>query len=84
VSQLRVGDVVWEHGMRIELDREPIVFDVDGRCGPAYSFNGKVLNIADITDSFILTMTEQWDGGTLTHRWTVQSNDLVQWVREVR
>ena len=29
-------------------------------------------------------MSEQWDGGTLTHRWTVQSTDLVQWVREVR
>lgn len=86
-SELRQGDVVRYHGMRVRLD--------ELNCPPytgygqalVYSWRGTVLNLHDVhaeghvPKSFL----RRWEGSRLVREdvWTVQGNESVQWSVEV-
>lgn len=93
-TDLRMGDVVLCHGMRVKLDRTPVMFSYrrrtddllmdDGR-----SWHGLVLNPEqaiheyDIPPGFIYHPADHHNGkrwvAATEPRWTVQGNDLARW-----
>lgn len=91
-SQIRAGDVVLEHGMRVRIDfiRE-YEGGLDGSGVPGmtvYGCHGTVLNLAEVRAARIVPMsfltTDKWvegQGWTTDRRdaWTVQGNDLATW-----
>lgn len=95
VSELEVGDIVWNYGMRIELLTKN---DDKGYWGadpelPVYWFCGKILNVEEVNEREVVPFswrcetrsefegTVKWsDKGD---RWQVQSNDLVRWPKEI-
>lgn len=86
-SELRQGDIVQAHGMRVELDREVRSYEspYSDRYGLTYSVRGRVLNHADMEtiDPWIFTMSLPWDDSDDNQpRWTIQGNDLVSWAVE--
>lgn len=83
-SELRNGDVVVTHGMRVLLDAP--IRSYDDRGTTVYSCHGLVLNpeaVEALTDRFLWwAINDSRDNGE--HRWTVQSNDLHHgWAVEV-
>ena len=89
-GQLRVGDVVLTHGMRVRIDA---VNQYGGGHGgaPAWSCPGTVLSLAEVLAAKIIPAhfltTEKWEDGRgwVTDRndhWTIQGNDLARWAVE--
>ena len=91
---LRIGDVVMNHGMRIKLDRHPRIWFSERRRGGAEevrTFPGLVLNPDEaitkhaIPRGWIYDSRGTWDYETSTWlpeirpRWTVQGNRLATW-----
>lgn len=90
VSQLREGDIVINHGMRILIDGPVTITRTLGKMD-LYRWPGLVLNAdelcdedADTYDSFIAsclrgTIWEDHIPHTRKDDWTIQSNDLQHW-----
>lgn len=75
--ELRKGDVVLCHGMRVLLDSEPVHDDEHHRPN-VHRCDGLVLNRAELsTDVVPIGYTHR--GAGQPHRWTVQGNDLATW-----
>lgn len=74
-SELRDGDVVLTHGMRVKLDR-PVATQL-GANGLVFTWDGLVLNQAEVLAEGFITRGFIPDG-----RWTVQGNDLATWAVE--
>ena len=91
-SELREGDIVLEHGMRVRLDSG--VRTPESEHGTVYSRPGTVLNLDEVREAKIIPPSFLGDGekwvegrGWTTDRddsWTVQGNDLAHWTVEVR
>lgn len=75
-SELRQGDVVFTHGLRVQLATEPKCSE--GQFGPVYSSIGIVLNVPELLDSDpgIVRYLTKGDG---QHLWTIQGNDNAAW-----
>lgn len=95
-SQLRTGDVVHTHGMRLLVDREVESY-LDGHVPvkTVYRTSAKVTNATELDDPFIVhhMMAETYDHASRRWtrsadlndaRWTIQGNDFATWTREVR
>ena len=87
-SELRPGDVVLCHGMRVLIDG-PIHTNPRGCSGlPVTYTNGRVLNRAEVSElriphSFTAVTTGYPSfEPTGEHRWQVQGNDLATWTVE--
>lgn len=53
INELRKGDIVLAHGMRILLDRDMETYGEDyGNPRPVYQWDGQVLNADDICDPY--------------------------------
>lgn len=84
-DQLRQGDVVHTHGMRVLLDRP--VENYEDRASTVYRAPGLVQNWAEFRgDSLIwgFLHDSEWAEGVgwrrvFTGRWTVQGNKLAHW-----
>lgn len=86
-TELRQGDIVMTHGMRVLLESEPLV-SPNGRASQTYSFAGRVLNLDEVRASGIVPMsflrTEKWidgKGWTVDREdvWPIQGNELAHW-----
>ncbi len=81
-SQLRVGDIVGEHGMRVRIEA---VNEYPGTNSdlPVYSCPGTVLNVAEVREAGIVPMyflrCDVHPGGAC---WHIQGNDLATWTVE--
>jgi len=84
-GQLRAGDVVLTHGMRVRIDE---IDPYQSRHGDAWSCPGTVLNLAEVLAQKIvppafLTTEKREDGrGWVTGRrdyWAIQRNELARW-----
>lgn len=91
-TELRRGDVVHTHGMRL-LDADPVIWpksDCRGAMWDVYAWHGTVLNKNEVTTgspphippSFL--RTEKYDPvhGWITDRddhWSIQGNELAHW-----
>lgn len=92
VSELEVGDIVWNHGMRIELLTKNSSVDDDPTL-PVYWFCGKILNVEEVNERGVVPFAwrcetrPQFEGlvnwSDKGDRWQVQSNDLVSWPKEI-
>jgi hypothetical protein len=88
-SQLKLGDVVLNHGMRILLDTPAVTFPNPGTT-VCYSWVGTVLNPEEAVKEGIprtfLCEDRYVDGEgwtrVQTNRWNVQGNDLATWIAE--
>jgi hypothetical protein len=83
-SQLRIGDVVLAHGLRLLIDRpllESTAHPVS--TGPTLYTQALVLNRDEVPNSVVpIAWTREWNRSGPSndeHRWTVQGNDLAQW-----
>lgn len=83
--ELRAGDVVLTHGMRVRLPAEPRVYQ---NKGTVYAWDGTVENLDEVLEvgfvprSFLCE--ERWVDGIgwvceLTGRWVIQGNELATW-----
>lgn len=90
-TQLRCGDVVLNHGMRILLDQPRTVINHPDR--DVVHFSGKVLNPDDVRDDQLLWSflhTEEWDSNrncwvrVYTGRYSIQGNQHARWTVESR
>jgi hypothetical protein len=87
-SEIHVGDIVREHGMRVRIDSIKYHAAQAPRLLPVCACRGTVLNLDEVLDAKIVPAsfltTEKWvEGeGWVTDRrdaWTVQGNDLATW-----
>ncbi|MGH3402851.1 MAG: hypothetical protein ACRDRJ_10180 [Streptosporangiaceae bacterium] len=87
-SEIRVGDVVRTHGMRVRIDRVREFEPVDGRGDkgmPGYACAGTVLNLAEVLAndwvpaSFLQTRKGDGYAEDRDDLWVVQGNDLASW-----
>ena len=76
--ELREGDVVREHGMRILIDGEPQLSKSHPGNSTFYH-RGLILNIDEVRAEGFIPAGWIEDG-----RWTVQGNDLARWGVEVQ
>jgi hypothetical protein len=89
-TQLRTGDIVLTHGMRVLLGEEMVRRQVHDRT--IVSFDGTVLNLEEVLAEGLVTAgllrTKRWDDKI--HRWVVdredqwpiQGNQFVTWTVE--
>lgn len=86
-TQLRCGDVVLNHGMRILLDQPPTTFEGHGG-RQVVAFSGLVLNPEDVRADRLLWSflhTDEWNERlgrwvtVFTGRFTIQGNELARW-----
>jgi hypothetical protein len=85
-SQIRVGDLVLNYGMRIRIDEIKVIEEPDGNC---YCCLGTVLNkdeaikVHDIPRSFMFNEIRHVHGpdhpGAREDYWNVQGNSLATW-----
>jgi hypothetical protein len=87
-SQIQVGDIVREHGMRVRIDSIRPYESHSGSGTPgmtAYSCPGTVLNVEEVREAGYVPMgflqCSIHPGGAC---WHVQGNDLARWQVEVR
>jgi hypothetical protein len=88
-SQIRVGDLVLNYGMRIRIDEIQVHDDETSHGGKVYCCLGTVLNVEeaiekyDIPRSFMFNEIRHVYGpdhpGTREDFWNVQGNDLARW-----
>src|SRR4051812_16580896 len=76
-SELRQGDIVHEHGMRILLDR-PILTAPGNGYGTCYYSLGLVLNRDEVPADVVPLSFTHYDDET-EPRWGVQGNDNARW-----
>jgi hypothetical protein len=86
-SQLRIGDVVLAHGLRLLIDRPLLQSTAHPvSTGPTLYTQALVLNRDDVPNSVVpISWTREWNRSgpdNDEHRWTVQGNDLAQWMIE--
>lgn len=83
-SELRTGDIVLCHGMRVLLDREiscnPHTPNA-ATYGPVYYSLGRVLNREQVSHASVPYGFTRREGET-DHRWQVQGNDNATWYVE--
>jgi hypothetical protein len=85
-SELREGDIVLTHGMRVQLD-SPVQSRTypDRPDLPVFFCKGLILNVDELSDPWLVGVSRQYKpwphSGEPTgeHRWTIQSNDLLSW-----
>jgi hypothetical protein len=91
-SELKVGDIVRNYGMRIRINAITEHKDEKSHGGVFWSSDGQVLNLDEVREAGIVPMswlrTERFvDGeGWVTDRvdfWNVQGNDLATWQVEI-
>lgn len=94
-TELRIGDVVHNHGMLIKLDRPPILWERENRYNDGrkvvYSWPGLVLNPIEAVREYKIPYGwlyeshdhYDYDAGqwirSTRPAWTVQGNDLAEW-----
>ena len=92
-SEIRVGDIVRNYGMRIRIDSitEYQPSELDRRQGsvkPYWACLGTVINLDEVREAGVVPMswltTQKWVDGagwTIDRRdyWNVQGNDLASW-----
>lgn len=92
-TQLRPGDVLLHHGMRILLDLPGRTYDSGTTARHVVAFSGKVLNPNDVRADRLLWSflhTDEWDARlrrwtqVFTGRYTIQGNALARWTVESR
>jgi hypothetical protein len=85
-SEIKLGDIVHTHGMRVLMDREPVKSASWGAAAHAqnltcYAWVGLVLNPEDVADS--IPRDWIWTDGIgqprTEPRWNVQGNELASW-----
>jgi hypothetical protein len=88
-SELRSGDVVLAHGMRLLIDRpiaQSTAHPADDTRGPVLFTQALVLNRDDVPNSLVpIAWTREWNrsgDNANEHRWTIQGNDLATWAVE--
>lgn len=90
-SELKTGDVVVTYGMRVRLGERREHTDPNTYGGRYHSFDGTVLNLADVAEMGIVPLgwlrTQKWVEGQgwvidREDQWTIQGNDLVTWAVE--
>jgi hypothetical protein len=74
--ELRAGDIVVTHGMRVRLDT--LVTYPSGHGQTVYAWHGTVTNPEDVRREDLVPLSWWRDG------WTVQGNDLARWSVERR
>lgn len=84
-TQLRKGDIVHTHGMRVLLVSDADVYP-NGKHGETARFDGRVLNLAEVKEQGLVPAsflrTEKWEGGWVVDRddvWVIQGNELATW-----
>jgi hypothetical protein len=79
-SQLRPGDVVLCHGMRLLIDGDPKTYPGD-RGNTVYVWPTRVTNMDGVrmNDSFIRYHVTHGTGSKDVPRWPIQGNDLAHW-----
>jgi hypothetical protein len=78
-DELRIGDVIRTHGMRLLIDGPIDTYDDNGRT--VYRTDALLTNADEITDNaFLVHFTKRADGA---RRWIIQGNDLAGWLREL-
>lgn len=86
-TELRQGDIVVTHGMRVLLETEPLVFP-NGRGSETYQFGGRVVNLDEVRAAGAVPMsflrTHKWTPGTgwtvdREDVWPIQGNELAHW-----
>jgi hypothetical protein len=89
-SQLRAGDVVLAHGMRIRLGEIKRYAETSTYNGEFFSSRGTVLNMMEVAITGHVPTAwlqdQSWLEGygwyvSSRSRWTVQGNDLAMWTR---
>ena len=93
-SEIRVGDLVLNYGMRIRIDEIQVHDDSTSHGGIVYCCYGMVLNVReaidvyDIPRSFMFNEIRHVHGaghpGAREDFWNVQGNDLARWTVERR
>lgn len=82
-SELAIGDIVHEHGMKLLIDGEIQVSKCHGVASDGSLcryYRALVLNRDDPNTSGVpMGWTREDDG---THRWSIQGNDLARWAVE--
>ena len=92
-TELRGGDIVHTHGMRVLLDADPLIrpkSDCRGSTWDVYAWPGTVLNKDEVTAGSpphipaAFLRTEKYDParGWVTDRddyWSIQGNELAYW-----
>lgn len=74
--ELREGDIVRHHGMRLQLEGRR---EVERPAGvAAVVFTGRILNLAEVHEAGVVPRSWIADG-----TWAVQGNDLAIWAVEV-
>lgn len=89
-SELRTGDIVITHGMRVLLENEPRIYGHSDDCY-VYAFDGRVINMDEVKAEGHVPMSylrfQRWDNarGWVTDRedvWIVQGNAFARWTVE--
>lgn len=79
VKDLKAGDVVLTHGMRVKLFEDAKLSTVHAD-GETYWAKGRVLNRAEVSRLAVpYSYTDRGDEG---HVWSIQSNHLRDWMVE--
>ena len=88
-GEVRVGDVVLEHGMRVRIDE--IRTYPGGEHGTVYACLGTVLNLDEVREAGIVPPSFLYNEarhsskdapGTREDYWVVQGNNLARWTVE--
>src|SRR5580692_4058342 len=89
-SEIRVGDIVLNYGMRIRIDEIRVIDDSTSHGGKVYCCLGTILNkdeaieVHDIPRSFMFDNERDLHGPGHGREdfWNVQGNDLATWTVE--
>lgn len=88
--ELRSGDTVWTHGMRIRLGaRGERHSPIEGLAVPLVVwFHGTVMNFADLDGSTLVPRVYRTDSRCTEcaagEHWQVQGNERARWHREIK
>ena len=90
-GDIKVGDVVLTHGMRVRIDE--IKTYPGGEHGTVYTCPGTVLNLDEVREARIVPRSFLYNAardsskdapGAREDYWVVQGNNLARWTVEVR
>lgn len=92
-SEIQVGDVVREHGMRVRIDEIHTYPSGRESYPTVYACQGTVLNLDEVREAGIVPMSflctdYRWVAGeghvpARRDHWNVQGNDLARWLVEI-
>ena len=91
-SEIQVGDLVLDYGMRIRIDEIQVHEDPTSHGGKVYCCLGTVLNVQEAIEHHGIPRSFMWDeerfnkgpGHGREDYWNVQGNDLARWAVERR